>query len=176
MAQRNEILPVVNENGDVISSASRKECHNGSMLLHPVVHLHVMNHTGHLLLQKRSMDKLIQPGKWDTSVGGHIDYGESVAQSLAREAAEEIGLRSFFPKLICCYVMTSNVERELIYSHITRVDDSFCPESIDGETDELKFWSFVDITKKIGSGIFTPNFEHEFQLLMQYLTCTDGND
>jgi isopentenyldiphosphate isomerase len=31
-----------------------------------------------LYLQKRSETKDIQPGKWDTAVGGHVDYGETI--------------------------------------------------------------------------------------------------
>ena len=35
-----------------------------------------LNGEGQLFLQKRSLHKDIQPGKWDTSVGGHVDLGE----------------------------------------------------------------------------------------------------
>ena len=66
---KTEFFPLVNEAGETIGRASRAECHNGSKLLHPVVHLHIFNHQGDLLLQKRSMKKDIQPGKWDTAVG-----------------------------------------------------------------------------------------------------------
>lgn len=56
-----ELFPVVDENGDVIGSATRGECHSGSMKLHPVVHLHVIDRHGRILLQRRSPDKDIQP-------------------------------------------------------------------------------------------------------------------
>ena len=72
---KEEIFPIVDESGIVIGSASRKDCHSGTFLLHPVVHLHVFDKRGRLFLQHRSLLKDIQPGKWDTSVGGHIDYG-----------------------------------------------------------------------------------------------------
>ena len=68
-----ELFPIVDEAGNVTGSATRRECHGGSMLLHPVVHLHVNMPGAGLYLQKRSCDKDIQPGKWDTSVGGHVD-------------------------------------------------------------------------------------------------------
>ena len=42
------------------------------MLLHPVVHLHLFNSRGELYLQKRPEWKDIQPGRWDTAVGGHV--------------------------------------------------------------------------------------------------------
>ena len=71
-----EWFPIVDEDGNTIGTALRSVCHDGkSMLLHPVVHLHFFNSKGELYLQKRSMSKDIQPGKWDTSVGGHVNPG-----------------------------------------------------------------------------------------------------
>ena len=74
-ANPNEIFPVVDTDGRVMGKAPRRECHNGSKILHPVVHLQLFNSRGDLYLQKRALHKDIQPGKWDTAVGGHIDYG-----------------------------------------------------------------------------------------------------
>ena len=79
-----EIFPVVDAAGNVVGKATRGECHGGSMLLHPVVHLHVFNSRGELYLQKRPAWKDIQPGRWDTAVGGHVDYGETIAEALRR--------------------------------------------------------------------------------------------
>ena len=64
-----EVFPIVDEEGNVVGKASRKECHDGSKLLHPVVHLHVFDKDGRLYLQRRPDWKDIQPGKWDTAVG-----------------------------------------------------------------------------------------------------------
>ena len=79
-----EMLPVIDENGIVYAQASRAWCHGGSMLLHPVVHLHILNRYDQLYLQKRSMKKDLLPGRWDTAVGGHIDYGEYVSEAFSR--------------------------------------------------------------------------------------------
>lgn len=77
---QNELFPVVDTQGTVIGSATRGLCHSGSRLLHPVVHLHVFNSSGELYLQKRPEWKDIQPGRWDTAVGGHVDWGEEVEE------------------------------------------------------------------------------------------------
>lgn len=92
-----EIFPVVDAAGNVVGKATRGECHGGSMLLHPVVHLHVFNSRGELYLQKRPAWKDIQPGRWDTAVGGHVDYGETIAEALRREVREELGITDFVP-------------------------------------------------------------------------------
>ncbi|MBQ5486639.1 MAG: NUDIX domain-containing protein, partial [Bacteroidales bacterium] len=76
------MVPVVEESGLVIGQASRETVHGGSMLLHPVVHLHVVNRDGELFIQKRSMKKKQFPGMWDTAVGGHVDYGERLETAL----------------------------------------------------------------------------------------------
>ena len=57
-----ELLPIVNEEGQILNAATRGDCHSGSKLLHPVVHLHVFNAKGELYLQKRPEWKDIQPG------------------------------------------------------------------------------------------------------------------
>ena len=95
-----EMLPLVDENGIVTGYASREVCHDGCKLLHPVVHLHVFNPEGDLYLQKRPLWKIVQPGKWDTAVGGHVSFGEHVEKALHREALEELGIKDFQPE--CC--------------------------------------------------------------------------
>ena len=157
-----EIFPIVNENGEVVGKATRKECHSGSMLLHPVVHLHIFDNQGRLYLQKRSMDKDIQPGKWDTAVGGHVSLGEDVAQALRRETLEEIGISDFLPVPLPHYVFQSDVERELVFPHRTTFDGEIHPST---ETDGGRFWSMDEIAHAMGKGIFTPNFENEYKKL-----------
>ena len=111
MDNQEEIFPIVNEEGTVIGSAKRGECHNGSKLLHPVVHLHVFNSKGEIYLQRRPDWKDIQPGKWDTAVGGHIDYGETPEEALRREVREELGITDFVAERIDKYVFEANARR-----------------------------------------------------------------
>jgi len=160
-----EFFPLVDENGNVIGKATRQECHSGTFLLHPVVHLHVFNSAGELYLQKRAENKDIQPGKWDTSVGGHVDYGEEIADALYREVREELGITAFEPQFMFRYIFKSGQETEMVNSFYTVYDGQIIPDST--EISEGKFWKIADIKETIGKNIFTPNFESEFQKILR---------
>lgn len=160
-----EYFPIVTEDGNVIGKATRKECHSGTFLLHPVIHLHVFNSQGELYLQKRAMDKDIQPGKWDTSVGGHVDYGEETEEALKREVREELEIIDFKPVFLKRYKFVSNREAELIHSYYTIYDGAIVPDP--KEISEGRFWKLTDIEDQLGKNVFTPNFENEFNTIVR---------
>lgn len=165
-----ELLPVVDEEGNVVDAATRGECHGGSRKLHPVVHLHVFNSHGDLYLQRRPAWKDIQPGKWDTAVGGHVDFGESVEQALRREVREEIGMeisgiassreaaKDGQVFRLGQYVFDSVRERELVFVHVCTFDGELHPSD---ELDGGRFWTHEELLAARGRGVLTPNFEQE---------------
>ena len=155
-----EYFPVIQENGMVIGRAERSYCHSPAQPLHPVVHLHIIDRYSRLYLQKRSMKKDIQPGKWDTAVGGHVDYGESIQEALFREAYEELGFREFNPVWLMSYVFESDVEREMV--NVFAAVGSFSLRPDHDEVDEIKAWDLESIDENLGKSLFTPNFEQEY--------------
>ena len=157
----NEQFPIVDEDGNILGAVSRGHAHDGSLILHPVVHLHVFNSSGDLYLQHRPAWKDIQPDKWDTAVGGHIDLDENVDQALHREVREELGITDFQPESLGHYVFESKRERELVYVHRCIYDGPVKPSK-----DELnggRFLTRQEILDNLGKGVFTPNFENEYK-------------
>ncbi len=167
-----EVFPVVNESGEVIGKATRGECHGGSRLLHPVVHLHVFDSEGRLYRQHRPAWKDIQPDKWDTAVGGHVDYGESIEAALRREAREELGLTDFEPEFIRSYVFESDRERELVNTFRATVDPSQVRPT--AELDGGRWWTRAELASSRAA--FTPNLLHELSFLILQQKLQEGTE
>jgi isopentenyldiphosphate isomerase len=161
-----EHLEVVDEKGKVIGYAPRSVVHGNPSLIHRVVHLLVFNKEGELLLQKRSQKKDVAPGKWDTSVGGHVGVGEDLSFSLRREMHEELGITGCEAEYLHSYIHSNQYETELVttYRCVYNGDISFNTDEIE----EIRFWSFDEIREAMGKSILSDNFENEFNT---YLSC-----
>jgi isopentenyldiphosphate isomerase len=162
-----EFLEVVNERGEVIKTLPRSVIHGDPSLMHRVVHVLVFNEHDELLLQKRSMNKDVAPGKWDTSVGGHIEAEESISGALAREMKEELGITAFIePEFLYTYINSNPYETELVhtYSYVNSEEIRFNKDEID----EVRPWVMDDILENLGRGIFSDNFEHEIKTYIKF--------
>ena len=166
-AVASEWFPVVEPSGLVIGRATRAYCHSGAKPLHPVIHIHIIDRFSRIYLQKRSMKKDIQPGRWDTAVGGHVSYGESILEAVYREAYEELRFMEFNPIHLETYEFESPVEREMV--NVFAAVGSYELQPDLDEVDEGKWWKLEDIDANIGKGVFTPNFESEFRMIRKSL-------
>lgn len=159
--EQQELFPLIDAEGNVVGRATRAYCHGGSMALHPVVHLHVIDAEGRIYLQKRSMRKDIAPGKWDTSVGGHVDFGESLQDAVVREAREELGLH-IDPeecRFLFQYVWQSSRERELVTAFA--LTSEVTPQPDYDEVDEGRYFTIEELESLRGQGFYTEQFEQQ---------------
>jgi len=162
-----EMLEVVDAAGQPIGRAPRSECHGNPELAHRAVHVLVHDRHGRFYLQKRSTRKRIQPGKWDSSVGGHVDPGESYEQAAQRELAEELGVRLDTIGGLGAlrhrhdYIWRSPVETEHIRTFQLEHDGPFRLQQ--EEIDEGRFWTEQQLRAAAGNGELTPNLEEELR-------------
>ena len=159
-----EIFEIVDSNNYVVGAAPRSECHGNPALLHRAVHVVVFDRQGRILLQKRSAGKDIQPGKWDSAVGGHLAVGETFEAAARREMGEELGIPADHPlEYLFDMEIRNEVESENIQVFAAVKDDGFRPCPV--EIDEIKFWTRPELEAALGSGVFTPNCEVELRRL-----------
>jgi len=162
----NEIFEIVDVENNIIGSATRTQCHGNPDLIHRTSHVVVFDETGRILLQKRSIDKDIQPGKWDTAVGGHLMPGESFEFAAVREMGEELGI----PNTQQISFLFEMKIRNLIESEKTAVFYTVYSGPFEiqkEEVQEIKFWSLDDLTVEIAKGNVTPYCEQEIIELLK---------
>ncbi len=163
-----EYFDIYDEAGNRIGRALRSECHGNPALLHHTSHVVIFHPDGErILLQKRSLNKDIQPGKWDTAVGGHVDCGEDYLTAARRELREELGVSEFPGELR--HLFDSKI-RNAIESEDVRVYGltfagpfRFQPEEID----EIRFWTKQELADPANCELFTPNLVAELGMLRE---------
>lgn len=162
-SERQEMLPVIQENGLVTAMSDKAYCHNGSHLLHPVVHLYVIDREERIYLKKRLRKKDHNPGYWDISAEGHVIYGESIMESLYRAAASELNLKGFNPIYLRAYRCDTDRDSEFVIIFAAVGSFDLVPDS-DG-----RWWSLAEIEKSLGSEVFADNFPSEFKSIIHQL-------
>ncbi len=161
-----EMFEIVNDKRDVAGTAPRSKCHGDPSLAHRSVHVFVRNRAGEYFLQKRAMTKDVQPGKWDSSVGGHVAIGETYEQAAPRELQEELGVEPADATALRHahdFIWRSPTETEHVRTYLLDHEGPFTlpPDEID----DGRFWSVEEIRSAVGTGVLTPNLEEELRRL-----------
>ncbi len=89
-----ELLDIVNNEGEVVGSTMKSIAHKKG-LLHQTVIAEVIDKDRTWTLVKQSESKQ-DTGQYVSAIGGHVISGESVIHALKREAREEYGLSGNF--------------------------------------------------------------------------------
>lgn len=103
-----EFLPVVNERGIIVGRALHMELHKGNKILHPVVHLHVINNKGEVVYRY-----------W-----WHVAFGDTPEKTLKRKLTETLGLSGVKPKLKKQYTRETKAEKELVFVYVINSDEN----------------------------------------------------
>ena len=86
-----ELVDLYDENRVPLGLTAERHCPKGTNEYRMVVHVCVFDSRGRLLIQKRTEEKRVWPSRWDVSVGGGVDAGETSRQGAEREFREELG-------------------------------------------------------------------------------------
>jgi ribosomal protein L11 methyltransferase len=155
-----EVFELVDENGRFVGRAPRAWCHRTPCLLHRAAHVIVTDGTGRIFLQKRSLAKDIQPGKWDTSVGGHVDAGEDHEAGARREMREELGLDGGL-RFLYRYLWRTACETELVETFLHVAGSEPRPRA--DEIDEGRWFTLAEAAALVAGGLATPNLAEELR-------------
>ena len=116
-----ELVAVFDGAGRATGAMPRDEAKRSGLAV-GAVNLLLVNARGELLLQRRPADKE-NGGRWDKSVGGHVDAGESFDQAAVREAGEELFSDGASPRVrlardhaeLDALLRTADLAREVVF-------------------------------------------------------------
>jgi isopentenyldiphosphate isomerase len=144
-------IAFVNEKDEIIGTGTKEEAwKNGD--IHRIVRILIFNSKKELLIQKRSLKMKIWPGRWDVSVGGHVDEGEDYLLAAKREAKEEMGIRNIELEEVKKYFTDGMREGGKIVKRFNMLYKASCESEIDfdeEEVSEIKWMSLSEIEQKI---------------------------
>ena len=145
---RMEILDVVDEQDKVITNASRNEVYQKS-LSHRIVHVIIFNDKNEMALQLRSAKVSFCPNHWSTTVGGHVQSGESYEEAALREFEEELGITGKFKKFSKDYYNKEGTNKFLV-TFTTIFNGPFQPDL--KEVEKIDFFPLEKIKEMINDG------------------------
>ena len=162
-----EMFDVVDSSDKVIGRASREEIHRKG-LLHRSTHLLVFDGSGRVLLQKRSMRKDRFPGRWDSSVSGHVDSGEHYDECVVRETMEEIGIDlAGTPDRLFKINACDETDQEFTWVYRTESEGPFSPNG--DEISEIGWFTWEEASRLVETDpeSVSPSFALVWSKLLQ---------
>lgn len=133
-----------------------------------VVHVCIFNSKREMLIQKRQADGRSWSNKWDVSVGGSVQAGETPAEAMTREAKEELGLDLDFSK--DRPYLTINFDNGYDDYFLLKKDiDLSKVKFTDGEVQEVRWASESEILKLIEEDAFVKYYPAFISLMFQML-------
>jgi isopentenyl-diphosphate delta-isomerase len=166
-----EPLILVDDQDREIGHQDKLSCHSGSGTLHRAFSLFIFNEEGELLLQQRSINKLLWPLYWSNSCCSHPRRGESMEVAINRRSQQELGIKTQFQFLYKFKYQAPyqniGAEHELCWVFAGRSS-----EPVRVNENEVAGWRFISasaLEKEMQSSPqhFTPWFKLEWQRLTQ---------
>jgi 8-oxo-dGTP pyrophosphatase MutT (NUDIX family) len=161
-------ITIVDSDDKVIGSEDR-DIVRSQGLRHRIARVFIMRGDGYILLHKRNSRLTDNPGKWDQSVGGHVDADEDYLAAARRETLEELGIAGIELQAVGKFY----IERPAPGGYVRRFQTVFTgywegPIHYDkAEIEEVKWFSVEEITSWLATSPddFTKNFAAAFQIL-----------
>ena len=185
VSNASEQLILVDDQDREIGFKPKTDCHMGKGVLHRAFSIFVFNSDNELLLQQRSLSKMLWPGFWSNTCCSHPRKGEVMGVAVARRLAQELGftcpLEYLYKFKYHAQFGAVGAEHELCSVYFGRYDGP-----VDANVTEIAAWRFVGVEAlehelKTAPETFTPWFKMEWvHIKANYLdgmlvgTGTDG--
>ncbi len=148
-----EYVILVDENDIPIGTEEKVKCHLPDGKLHRAFTALLFDKNGRLVLTRRAKEKMLWPEDWDGTFASHPRESETYVSSGERRMPEELGIEGELDYLhkFEYHVPYKNVgsENEICGTLIGVIDESTELKKIEGEIDEVKWISAMELLSEI---------------------------
>jgi isopentenyl-diphosphate delta-isomerase len=140
-----EIINLVNTNGEVIGAIEKLEAHEKG-LLHEAFSIFIFNTDKELLLQRRAVEKYHSGGLWTNTCCSHPRAGEDLQKAVHRRMIEEMGFDVEYLKKVYSFIYNVSLDKGLIeheYDHV--LVGEYSEEIIQPNPEEVCEYKWVSV-------------------------------
>lgn len=143
------MMDVVNKEDEVVGQAEKNEVYK-QLLCHRIVHVLIFNDEGKMALQLRHPNLSFAPNHWSTTVGGHVQSGESYEEAAKREMMEEIGVELPLEYFFKDFYHVDGQPEKFIVCYKAKYNGPFKPDP--EAVVKVDFFTLEEINKMIEQG------------------------
>ena len=146
-----EMLEIVDKDGNPTGEIVEKFEAKSKNLLHKIVCLFILNEKDQVLLEKRSLNKKIHPGRW-ALCEGHVGIGEDNKIAMQRELKEELGVDINLESIVflCKILKEKEKGSSVTFVYYTLMDKNESEFTIqESELSEVKWLDFNEYKNMI---------------------------
>ena len=145
MAESNEQVVLLDNDGNTIGSADKATVHTRSTPLHLAFSCHVFDVGGQVLVTRRALSKTTWAGVWTNSFCGHPSPGESVEDAIVRRGRFELGITVSSLSLVLPDFRYRAVDASgIVENEICPVYRAVTTDAVASNPDEVSEWEWVD--------------------------------
>jgi len=164
--------------GERVGKVLRQKAHIEG-IYHEVIHLWLINDNGEVLLQYRSANKSQYANCYHATVAGHIEYGDSIINTVIKEAKEEINFDINKSKLIKLFIEAESLivpetgKHDNEYRHIFayKINKNFKLNNLQvSEVQSLEWFKLVDLKEKLlNTDFYKKMLPHKLELYIKVI-------
>ncbi|OIP85284.1 MAG: hypothetical protein AUK44_00175 [Porphyromonadaceae bacterium CG2_30_38_12] len=160
---KEEWWPILNEQGAVKGSIQCYESLLGNVkYIHPITRIVVIE-KGKIMLNKVENTHNNTSFTWEISAVNHVKMNETIEKNIENTSMTLSGIADFKPLFYSKYKIENEQEIQFVYLFVVcKFTHSQVPTA---QMDKVKWWTIQQIQDNLNTGIFSGNFEHEFELL-----------
>lgn len=164
LLRKEEWLPIVSESGEVTGRIARSvSVKMKNKHLHPVVRVALV-HNGHIYLQKRPDDVVIDPSMYDHPFEKYMLFNQEINATVNDAITKALDMHELPFNFLLKYVYETEKTKRLIFLFISRIETDEQMDSLNHLNG--KFWTMKQIEDSFSdSDLFSECFQLEYEYL-----------